>query len=127
MFGKLNSSKKQADPDEPRYLAEMLEAELKRQGVKLPRAVLKRVRGLPPIRVVSDPEEMEQAEAVICMPDGEGQYFDDDVRTVCARCGVRIHHRPYQPKRPPKICLECAASAAEQKRADGPSQANESP
>ena len=98
---------------EPQSFADMLEAEAKRQGVKLPKDVLKRARDLPPMKIVDDPEELEKCDFVVCMPNGEGEYFDDDVRDFCADCGRGIHYRPHNPKRPPKICLECAAKRAE--------------
>lgn len=64
---------------------------------------------LPPIQIVSD-EEAEQSDLVLCMPDGQGEYFLDDVRTTCALCGRRIHHRPHVPKKPPKICIYCVSA-----------------
>lgn len=67
------------------------------------------------IKVVSD-DEAEQADFVICCTNDSPRYFDDDIDTVCARCGVGIHHRPHAPKRPKKICLECAARNAEEEK-----------
>src|SRR5579885_2890449 len=43
---------------EPQSFADMLEAEAKRQGVRLPKDVLKRARELPPMKIVDDPEEL---------------------------------------------------------------------
>lgn len=63
---------------------------------------------LPKIQVVSD-AEAEEADAVICMPIGATRYFDDDIETVCADCGQGIFHRPHVPKKPRKICIDCAA------------------
>jgi hypothetical protein len=66
-----------------------------------------RLPGLPPIKVVSQ-EEAEQSDMVICCPIGSPRYFDDDVETTCAECGTGIFHRPHVPKRPKKVCLDCA-------------------
>ncbi len=44
---------------------------------------------------------------VICMPEGRAEFFADDVRTSCVNCGRAIHHRPYAPKRAPKVCIAC--------------------
>jgi hypothetical protein len=47
------------------------------------------------------------------MPDGVAEFIPDDVRTVCARYGRRVHHRPHVPKKPKKLCPDCALSLAE--------------
>lgn len=60
-----------------------------------------------PVTVVSD-EVAEQATAVACAPWSFDSPFTDDVRTDCAICGAAIRHRPYVPKKPPKLCLPCA-------------------
>lgn len=59
------------------------------------------------VKVVSD-AEAEQCDMVVCMPNGGPRYFDDDIDTVCAKCGTPIHHRPHVPKTPPKVCIDCA-------------------
>ena len=61
-----------------------------------------------PINVVSD-AEAEEADFVVCCTTDMTRYFDDDVETTCALCGTGIFHRPHAPKKPKKICLECAA------------------
>lgn len=63
---------------------------------------------------IIDDDEAEQADAVACMrvEDMPVANFDDDVITVCAMCGVAIRHRPYMPKRPPKVCIQCAFTLA---------------
>ena len=78
-----------------------------------------RLPGLPPITVVSE-AEAETADMVVCMRNGAGEYFSDDIRTTCAVCGGGIHHRPHAPKTPPKVCMECAVALAEK----GPEAAN---
>jgi hypothetical protein len=69
-------------------------------------------RLLEQIQVVSD-EEAEQADMVICLPDSGPRYFADDVRATCAICGIPIRHRPHVPKRPPKVCINCAQGEIE--------------
>jgi len=57
---------------------------------------------------VAEPEECEQASAVVCVPDSWGSgEFTDNVHTTCADCGCAIHHRPHAPNRPPRICIDC--------------------
>ncbi|MGI8551149.1 MAG: hypothetical protein ACR2PL_10265 [Dehalococcoidia bacterium] len=72
-------------------------------------------RGLPPITIVSD-AEAEEAEFVVCMPDGQAEYFDDDVRSVCFFCNCRIHYRPHCPKKPPKVCINCMVKVSESRK-----------
>jgi hypothetical protein len=60
-----------------------------------------------PIQIVSD-EEAEQADFVVCMPLGPSP-FADNVTAKCCDCEQAIMHRPHVPKRPPKICITCAA------------------
>jgi hypothetical protein len=67
------------------------------------------VRPVVPFAVVSA-AKAEQADAVLCMPDGVGEFFPDDVRTTCATCGRRIHHRPHVPKKPKKLCPACTVA-----------------
>jgi len=69
-------------------------------------------RRLPPIKVVSE-EEAEEAELVVCCTIGMTRYFDNDVETVCAQCGTGIFHRPHAPRKPKKVCLNCAAMLSE--------------
>ena len=64
-------------------------------------------------KVVSD-AEAETASMVICMrvADLPVGYFKDDVITDCALgCGFQIRHRPHMPKRPLKVCMQCAAAS----------------
>lgn len=66
------------------------------------------------IKVVSS-EEAEQADFVVCMREGEGddRAFIDNVHGVCAECNHAIYFRPYSPKKPPHICLQCALARVE--------------
>lgn len=73
-------------------------------------------RPLPKIQIVSD-AEAEEATLVVCMPIGGPRYFDDDVETVCSECGTGIFHRPHVPKKPRKVCIDCALKLSEQEQA----------
>ena len=50
--------------------------------------------------------ECEDADLVVCA-DESLSAFPDNVHTTCAWCTRPIVHRPYVPKRPPKVCLDC--------------------
>jgi hypothetical protein len=47
---------------------------------------------------------------VVCMRADGPDYFRDNEFGDCSRCGVRIKFRPYVPKEPPKVCMQCARS-----------------
>lgn len=59
------------------------------------------------IKIVSD-AEAETAEIYVCMPWVGPHNYDDDQRGVCVACGVAVRYRPYAPKRPAKVCIDCA-------------------
>ena len=65
-----------------------------------------------PIKVVTE-QEAEAVDFVVCMREGGFTPFDDNVKGVCAHCGHAIFFRPYMPKTPPKICVECASELAQ--------------
>jgi len=60
------------------------------------------------IRVVSG-EESEAAHYVVCCREGTPSPFADNETGTCAHCGHAIIFRPHVPKRPQKICIQCAA------------------
>lgn len=64
------------------------------------------------IPIVSD-EEAEAADFVVCCTADMPSLFDDNVSTTCAECGTAIYHRPSIPKKPKKICIECALKLSE--------------
>ena len=66
------------------------------------------------VKVVSA-EEAEEADVVVC---GPTSHFGDDVHTFCSRCGADIVHRPYVPKKPPKVCMSCATTMAKEENKD---------
>jgi hypothetical protein len=64
---------------------------------------------------VVDQAAAEACDAVVCvriadMPVG---HFPDDVIVDCALgCGFQVRHRPYMPKAPPKVCMQCGLDLA---------------
>ena len=64
------------------------------------------------IKIVSN-EEAERADFVVCVRAGSPSPFPDNETGICSRCGHPIIFRPYMPKAPPKICVECAVGLAE--------------
>jgi hypothetical protein len=72
----------------------------------------------PKIQIVSD-EEAEEADVVVCCTADMPSYFDDNVYTTCAECGVEIYHRPYMPKKPRKVCIECAIKMSDESKGKG--------
>ena len=58
--------------------------------------------------VVSD-AEAEKCDIRVCAFWDGPAYFTDDVKGVCAGCGIALRHRPYGPHRPMKLCAVCAA------------------
>lgn len=90
---------------ELQVLGEELRGEASRRGMTLDQVLRERIDKMG-IKIAPD-EELEEAEYAVCMRDGEGEYFRDDLRTTCSMCGARIHHRPHVPKKPKKICIYC--------------------
>lgn len=64
------------------------------------------------VTIVSD-EEAEKVDYVVCMPADTLSPFRDNVRANCWACGKPIIHRPHVPKKPPKICVDCATLFAQ--------------
>jgi hypothetical protein len=50
---------------------------------------------------------MSKADYVVCVLKTAPAVFDDDEFGVCSVCNREIRFRPYMPKEPPKICIEC--------------------
>jgi hypothetical protein len=59
------------------------------------------------LEVCSD-AEAEAAAFVVCvrLADDPGGFTDNQLALCCA-CGEPVVFRPYMPKRPPRICLQC--------------------
>ena len=61
------------------------------------------------IQVVSD-AEAEECDAVICNTAEMWSPFRDNTYAACATCDTAIYHRPHVPKKPRKICINCAVA-----------------
>jgi hypothetical protein len=68
------------------------------------------------VEVVSA-EDAEKADIVVCMRLGASTPFTDNLVGTCNDCGHPIIFRPYAPKKPTKVCLECLAVRTEAGRA----------
>jgi hypothetical protein len=66
----------------------------------------KTIHGVP-ISIVSD-EKAETMDYLVCMPEGPSP-FDDNLTGFCCKCGVKVMYRWHAPRKPQKICLDCAA------------------
>lgn len=61
------------------------------------------------IPIVSN-EEAEKCDLVVCVRKTSpvARVFDDNEEGPCCKCGETVVWRPYMPKKPPRICMECA-------------------
>jgi len=50
----------------------------------------------------------EEADVVVCRLITEPLYLPDNVVAQCSECLRLIQHRPHAPKKPAKVCDECA-------------------
>ncbi len=51
---------------------------------------------------------------VVCARKGqEAVKFDDNLEGTCHDCGSAVVFRPHSPKRPPRLCQECALERAQ--------------
>jgi hypothetical protein len=71
------------------------------------------------IEIADSDAEAELADALICARLTSPLLLPDNLIDLCSKCGEAIQHRPHVPKRPPKICLECAAPLATASAAKG--------
>jgi hypothetical protein len=67
--------------------------------------MVKKVLNIP---IVSD-EEAEKADFVVCVRSPGPKYFPDNEYGHCVVCGHLVTFRPYMPKKPQRLCLECFA------------------
>lgn len=79
-------------------------------------AALRRFLEQTGINVVSN-EEAEEVDAVICNTADLWSPFRDNTPAICADCGAAIYHRPHVPKKPKKICVNCALVMHEKEKA----------
>jgi hypothetical protein len=64
-----------------------------------------------PVTIVSD-DQAETADYVVCVSWSTPSIFSNDQRATCCACGVAVRHRPYIPKKPAKLCMECCLKMA---------------
>lgn len=60
-------------------------------------------------KVVTD-EVAESADIVVCTDATVPLYFSDNLTGPCADCGQILQWRPHAPKKPPRVCVTCAAA-----------------
>jgi hypothetical protein len=60
-----------------------------------------------PVEIVSD-AGAEKSDYVVCMPEGPSP-FSDNLTGLCCKCGIKVMYRWHAPRKPPKICVDCAA------------------
>lgn len=70
------------------------------------------------IEIVDD-ADAELADGVVCMRLTSPLMLPDNLIDLCSKCGAAIQHRPNVPKRPPKICWQCAEPVARAEAAKG--------
>lgn len=61
-----------------------------------------------PVEIVTD-AEAETADMMICIRWTMPPMYPDNQRGTCSRCGHAVQFRPYAPKRPARVCVNCAA------------------
>lgn len=64
------------------------------------------------MKVVSN-EEAEEADFVVCVRSDQATPFTDNLHSPCSECGVSVQYRPHAPKKPKRICMECAVGLLE--------------
>jgi hypothetical protein len=57
-------------------------------------------------------EEAEGCEFLVCVEWTTPPLFRDNIRSTCGGCGTPLQHRPYAPRKPMRVCVECAISRA---------------
>jgi len=70
---------------------------------------------LDKLKIISD-EEAETVDYVVCVPASTPSRFTDDFFGDCCKCGVKVRYRWHMPRKPKKICLECAVKEMEAER-----------
>lgn len=59
------------------------------------------------ITITTD-EDAELADYVVCCRVGTQSPFTDNLYGECSECGHQVFFRPHAPKRPKRLCMECA-------------------
>lgn len=60
----------------------------------------------PTIHICSA-EEAEESDFIICVKASCATPFTDNETGACFDCGEPVQFRPYMPKAPGKLCMEC--------------------
>lgn len=60
------------------------------------------------IQIVT-PEEAEEVSYLICCRQGVPTPLTGNLTGSCCACGSTVIFRPSAPKKPPRLCLQCAA------------------
>lgn len=68
---------------------------------------------------ITENGDAEDAKAVVCARLTSPLLMPDNLIDLCAKCRRAIQYRPHVPKRPPKICFECALPIVEKEAAKG--------
>lgn len=61
----------------------------------------------PCVRTLT-PAEAEGSDALVCVPWSNPPILADNARGLCEQCWITLQFRPDAPKRPMKLCCECA-------------------
>jgi hypothetical protein len=62
---------------------------------------------LPPIEVIPD-EEAEKVDFLVCTLADTPTPFEDNLVGNCHFCGKKVQYRWHAPRKPKRVCLECA-------------------
>ena len=52
--------------------------------------------------------ESEGCDGVVCANATTPLLMPDNLTGPCRDCGDMLQYRPYNPKRPPRLCIDCA-------------------
>jgi hypothetical protein len=69
--------------------------------------------------IINDPDDAEDAAVVVCRRLTQPLLMPDNLIDLCSKCKEAIQHRPDAPKRPAKICDDCALPILEAEYAKG--------
>jgi hypothetical protein len=71
------------------------------------------------VAVATDPAAAENCEMLICRLVTDPLLFPDNKVGRCQKCLRPVQFRPHAPKKPPKMCDECARPIVEKLQAEG--------
>ena len=58
-------------------------------------------------------EEAEECLFLVCCRKGTPSPFTDNIEGTCCACAHPVFYRPSSPKKPPRICMQCALERME--------------